>query len=463
MKRRLPLISPLALPLILSACLSNPPPPAADVAVPATYRFSSSSTTGDAVSADWWRGFGSDELDRLVAQASIGNYDVAAAIARVKQARANATIAGAARLPNLSAFADASRQGGFMVNNDLPSGSAFDAGLLASYEIDFWGKNRAASDAAIARVRASEFDRATVQLTLSADVANAWLQTVALREREGIAQGNLDTARGILRTVESQYRAGFVTALDAAQQRTLVAAQQRAVAQLRQQAGDSEAQLATLLGVPASGFTIGTRSLDALRAPDIGAGVPSTLLMRRPDIAYSEAQLAAAHANVAAARAAMFPTITLSASFGTGSDRAQRIFDNPLYTIAAGLTAPIFDAGALAAGRDLALAQQEELLATYRQAVVTSFADVERALNATAGTDAQSRAQDDELREARHTLELAQSRYRAGAETALTVLDAQRTLYTAEDERVQVRLARLQAAVSTYRALGGGWRANDAR
>ncbi|KMZ11172.1 RND efflux system, outer membrane lipoprotein, NodT family [Candidatus Burkholderia humilis] len=126
-----------------------------------------------------------------MAQASSGNYDVA----------------GAARLPNVSAFADASRQGGFMVNDNLPNGSAFDLGLTASYEIDFWGKNCATSDAAIERVRASEFDRATVQMTLSADVATTWLQTVALRERESIAASNLDTVRTILHNVESQYRA----------------------------------------------------------------------------------------------------------------------------------------------------------------------------------------------------------------------------------------------------------------
>ncbi|MDR5822564.1 efflux transporter outer membrane subunit [Caballeronia sp. LZ043] len=443
--------------VLLAGCLSRPPIPPADVATPATYRYAIAGGPEDAVTADWWRRFDNNELDRLVTQATAQNFDLAAAVARVKQARANATIAGAALLPAVSGFADASRQGGFMVNNQLPSGSAFDLGVSATYELDFWGKNQATRDAAVERVRASAFDQATVQMTLTADVADSWLQTVALREREQIAQRNLETARAILRNVESQYRAGYVTALDAAQQRTLVASQQRAAAALHQQGNDSEALLATLLGVPATGFTVTTRTLDAVNAPGVDAGVPASLLTRRPDIAYAEAQLAAAHADVAAARAAMFPSITLSAYLGTGSDRAQRIFDNPLYSVAAGLTAPIFDAGALAAGRDLAQAQQEELLAAYRKAIVSGFADVERALNASSGADAQTRAQDDELSEARHTLELAQSRYRAGAETALTVLDAQRTLYSAEDEHVQLHLARLRAAVATYRALGGGW------
>ncbi|MDR5798694.1 TolC family protein [Caballeronia sp. LZ001] len=239
---------------LLSGCLSRPPLPTADVATPAAYRHASSAAGGDIVSADWWRSFGSVELDRLVAQASARNNDLAAAVARVKQARASATIAGAARLPSVTGFADASRVGGFMINDNLPSGSAFDLGLSASYEIDFWGKNRATRDAAIERVRASAFDRATVLMTLTADVADGWLQTVALRERETLAERNLHTAREILRTVESQFRAGYVTALDVAQQRTLVASQQRTVASLHQQADDSEALLATLLGVPGDGF-----------------------------------------------------------------------------------------------------------------------------------------------------------------------------------------------------------------
>ncbi|WP_322029503.1 efflux transporter outer membrane subunit [Paraburkholderia sp. J76] len=445
----------------LAGCMSAPPPPDAAIASPATYRYAANGAAGADDTSDWWRSFGSDELDNLVARASTGNYDVAAALARVQQARANARIAGAALYPNVEGFADASREAGFSINDTLPSGNAFDLGVAASYELDLWGRNRALRDAARANARASGFDRATVTITITADVANTWLQSVALREREHIAEANLQTARRLLAVVESQWRAGFAGPLDVAQQRTLLAAQQRQLAQLRQQSNDSEAALALLSGVPASGFDIATRTLAGVRAPAIDAGLPSTLLARRPDVAANEARLAAAHADVAAARAAMLPSLTLTAYAGTGSDRAVRIFDNPLYSVAAALTAPIFNAGSLAAGRDLALAQQEEMLAAYRQSIVAAFTDVERALNATAGVDAQSAAQDNELREARRTLHLAESRYGAGAATSLDVLDAQRTLYAAEDEHVQLHLARLQAAVSLYRALGGGWRNSE--
>lgn len=284
----------IALLLALAGCNSAPPQPEAGIAAPAVYRYANAATSGDPVTAEWWHRFDSAELDRLVAQANATNYDVAAAAARVQQARANARIAGAALAPNVSGFADASRQGGINVNDAQPSGSAFDLGIAASYELDFWGRNRALRDAAVATVRATEFDRATVAMILSADVANAWLQTVALRERERIAARNLESAQRILATVESQLRAGFVTQLDAAQQRTLVASQRRSVALLAQQANDSEAALATLLGVPASRFEVATRALESVSIPAIDAGLPSSLITRRPDVAAAEARLAAA-------------------------------------------------------------------------------------------------------------------------------------------------------------------------
>lgn len=446
--------------LVLGAC-TTPRHADESVPLPAAWRYATASGADTPVPPDWWSAFGNAELERLVDTAKSNSFDLAAAYARVEQARARARIAGAALMPNVSAFADASRQSGFMVNNEIPGGSAFDLGLAASYELDFWGRNRALREAAIDEARATEYDRATVMVTLTSDVASVWLETVALRERAGIAQRSLTIALRVLALTDSQVRAGHATPLDTARQRALVAAQQRSVAQLDQQANDSEAVLAALLGTPASTFDVATRSLDDIRLPGVDAGVPSSLVTRRPDVASAEARLAAAHADVAAARAAMLPTITLTGTVGSGSDRIQHIFDNPLYTVAAGLTAPIFDAGALASNRDMAIARQQELLATYRQSIIAALGDTERALNASAGAQAQTHAQDVELLEARRTLALAESRYRAGAETSLSVLDAQRTLFAAEDMHVQVLLAQFQAAVSVFRAAGGGWQPDD--
>jgi outer membrane protein TolC len=171
--------------------------------------------------------------------------------------------------------------------------------------------------------------------------------------------------------------------------------------------------------------------------------------------------LTAADANIIAARAAMLPSISLSGDINAGSNRLSSVFDNPVYSLAAGLAAPIFNAGRLAAGRDLAVAQREELLANYRRAIVAAFGDVETAMNAVSGIDAQRVAQEEELRQAQRALTLAESRYRAGAETSLTLLDAQRTLYAAQDTAAQLRTLRLQASVSLYKALGGGWQSSS--
>ncbi|MCW5608647.1 MAG: efflux transporter outer membrane subunit [Nitrosomonas sp.] len=439
--------------LLLTACSGLTPtgnPLPETVSVPAQWRTASDATAPD-VTRDWWRSFGNAELAQLVVQAQEQSLDVVAAVARVHQAEAAARIASAPLLPELSVNADFSRQGQY---GDLAfHDHTFFGGLAASYEIDFWGKNRARRNAARAILRATEFDHDTVALTVTAGTAQLWLQTTALRQRIDIAERNLDNASRFLALVEARQRAGAATLLDVARQRGLAASQQRIVVSLRQQAGDSQTALAVLLGLPAS-FTVKSSRLDALRVPSIRAGLPSDLLVRRPDIARAEAQLVAANASIAAARAAMLPSLRLTASMGVVTP-----FDGPLYNAAAGLMAPLFNAGRLAAGRDLAIAQHEELLASYRSVIISAFGNVEVALNAVTGYDLQAaaQAQEQELAQAQRAFDLAESRYRAGAETLMTLLDVQRTLYAALDHAVQLKLLMLQARVSLFRALGGGW------
>ncbi|XAH21235.1 efflux transporter outer membrane subunit [Xylophilus sp. GW821-FHT01B05] len=400
--------------------------------------------------------FGSDELRALLARGALQSLDLAAAQARVRQAQAQARIAGAALLPELAGNLAADRQA--RLGGQAVDGSSYSAGLSARYELDFWGRNRALQDSALQSLRASAFDRDTVRLTVTAGIASLWLQAVGLQERSDIAGQNLASAQRLLAAVESRARAGAASPLELAQQRGLVAGQQRSLAALRQQAGDARTALAVLLGGPVPGAAPGPASLATLRLPVWDAGLPSQLLTRRPDIARAEAALAAANANIAAARAAMLPSLSLTAGIGLGSDRLRTLADNPLASLAAGLTVPIFNAGRLAAGRDLAQAQREELLANYQQSIVAAFGDAEVALNAVGALDAQIAAQTEEHTQAERAFTLAESRYRAGAETLLTLLDVQRTLYAAQEAAVQLRLERLQASVGVYRAFGGGWR-----
>ncbi len=432
------LLKPLLLTLavLLAGCASTVPETAAPV---------------PAESSSWLQSFGSAELDQLVALAQRQSLDSATALARLRQAQASSRIAGADLWPQASASLRASRESG----NASAAGSEMAIGFSARYEVDFWGRQRGAQDAALADLRASQFDRDTVRLTLIARVASSWLQVLALREQQALAEQQLSNAQRLLQLVESRSRAGAALPLDLAQQRGLVAAQQRSVAALAQQAADSQTTLAVLLGQPNAELPPLAAAWADVHVPAITPGLPSSLLARRPDIARAEARLAAADARVAVARAAMLPSVSLTADIASDGPRLRRLFDNPLYTLAAGLTAPIFDAGRLSAGHDLAQAQREELLANYRASILAAFGDMAQALNAIAGLDAQLLAQHEALAQARRALQLAESRYRAGADTLLVLLDAQRTLASAQDSLVQLQLARLQAAVSLFQALGG--------
>jgi NodT family efflux transporter outer membrane factor (OMF) lipoprotein len=454
----------LAASLLLAACSS--PAPRLDSGVQPPSAWQSADTPGALQSnRQWWTQFGSPELERLVEQARLGSYDLAAAVARVRQAEASATIAGAPLLPELTAGLNANRQKlihgkGYSQLDVSPENRSldyYDAELSASYEIDFWGGKRAARDSAVFGVQASEFDRATVELTLLSGVANSYTQALALREQARIAELNLKNAQNVLQLVQTRFDAGSATALELAQQKSLVAEQQRRLPLVQQQAREALISLAALLGQPVQALPLPTQSFAQLHWPDIASGVPSDLLSRRPDIASAEAKLAAAQADVTVARAAMLPKITLTASLGSGADLAADLLRTTFYNLSSGLTAPIFNNGRLSAERDKAKARQDELLETYRGAIINGFADVEKALSSIRGLDEQRQWQSEELKQAQTAFDIAQSRYQAGAEDLLTVLQTQRTLYAAQDLNVQLRLSRLQASIALYKALGGGW------
>lgn len=463
MKAHLTLI---AASLLLAACSSPAQRPDSGLQVPATWDTASQANALH-INRQWWTAFASPQLNQLIEQARSGSHDLASAVARVRQAQADAVVAGAPLLPELKGGLNASRQKQLRgtgnsqqdSNSNKDTVDSFSANLTATYEIDFWGGKRAAHDSAELAVRASEFDRATVELTLLSSVAMAYTQLLALHEQQRIAELNLGNAQSVLKLVQTRHDAGSATLLELAQQKSLVAAQQRQLPQVRQRAEETRISLAALLGQPVQTLRFTDQPFDQLRWPSITAGVPSDLLSRRPDVASAEAQLAAAQADIIVARAAMLPTLTLTANLGSGANRAADILRNPFYNLAGGLIAPIFNNGRLSAGRDKATARQDELLHTYRAAIINGFADVEKALSSIRRLDEQRQWQHEELSEALTAFRIAQSRYEAGAEDLLTVLETQRTLYAAQDLNVQLRQARLGASIALYKALGGGWQA----
>ncbi|MDX9740254.1 MAG: efflux transporter outer membrane subunit [Gammaproteobacteria bacterium] len=404
--------------------------------------------------ADWWRGFGSGELDALIERARESSPDLAAAWERILQAEARARIAGASLLPELDFAADAGRSGAIGGG----AGSIFGLSLGAAYEVDLWGRNSADRAAARALVAASVHDQETVALTLSAGVADVYLQILSLRERIAVARLNLEVAEGVLRLVEVRERFGSASPLDLAQQRAAVAQQRAGIPALEQQEREARAALALLLGETPQGFDVAAPGLTGMAVPEVAPGLPAELLQRRPDIRRAEMELIAAEADIAIARSALYPSLRLTGSLGLRSDELSTLFDgDPLWSVASALAMPIFNSGRLAANRDLAESRHRELLHGYRAAILAAFADVDTVLADLEALQEQARWQTEARREAETALSLAETRYRAGAADLLAVLDAQRTLYQARDSEVQLRAERLRAQVALFRALGGGW------
>ncbi|RXZ33251.1 efflux transporter outer membrane subunit [Oxalobacteraceae bacterium CAVE-383] len=450
----------LALPLalILAGCATQVKvEPVAPVAMPAGWSQNGGNATPMEPDLDWWRHFGSDELSTLVHEGQNNNYEIGAAVSRVRQAQVQAAIAGAPLLPEADLSIGASR--------DIPfsSGAASTnaSGMLeVGYEIDFWGKNRAGQQAAEASYRANVYDRETVALTVTSGIVATYLQVLSLRDRLEIARNNVSNAERVLALVQAQSRAGAASRLDLARQRAALAGQRAGIPDLEQQERAAEITLAILLGRPPQDFSVKQNGLDGIAMPDIAPGLPSELLTRRPDIRRDEARLAAANANVAAARAALFPSIRLTGSTGAQSSALQSLFDGPnlLANLGLSLTAPIFDGGRLANQRELAIAQQQELVQVYRSTVINALSEVEKALGQIESLEQQYKLKRTEVEQARVAFELSEVRYRIGAEDLMTVLDTQRSLSDADTALGLLKLQRLQATVTLYKALGGGWR-----
>jgi NodT family efflux transporter outer membrane factor (OMF) lipoprotein len=458
----------LALAGLSGGCIvtADLPDPALDV--PPAYKAAPRAAESRPPALDWWRGFRSPELTVLMEEAQTVNLDIAAAVARIRQADAQARQVGAALLPSVTGNASATRSRSSSTTGTITNTSTlvsrgelnnFSASLSASYEIDFWGKNRDALLAAEESANASRFDRDVVALTALASVANAYFQVVAAQERIAIATRNIASAQRIYDAIKARVDAGTGSDLDLAQQETLLTNQKALVPPLRQTLAQNENILATLVARPPERVRLTGGGLGGLAVPRVTPGLPSELLTQRPDIRRQESQLAAATANVGNARAQFFPSIQLTGQGGYQSAALASLFtpQSAFFTMAAGLTQPIFDAGRIQANFDLQKAAQDEMLQTYRKTVISAFADVDTALVALRQTTERLRLQRMVVASSRRAFELSERQLRAGTADIVTVLNTQLTLFQAEDSLAQAQLARLLAAISLYQALGGGW------
>ncbi len=467
---------------LLTGCSLIPDFKKPDVETPPAWKAADATAPADQkVAPDWWTAFGSTELNGFMTQALDQNNDLRAALARIEQARANARIAGATLMPSVSGNAglDLTRsKGGRRGSSSFVTGGSSivsgggtgdkatynrsaDAGVVVSYEVDLFGGNRASVAAAEAGVEGSIYDQQALALTTMGDVAGTYFLTLNLRERVKIAEQNLKNAQEVLRIVDARFNAGASSALEVAQQKTVLASNQAALSTLKAQETNAENALAVLVGKPPQTIEIKSDSLKDLTVPGLAPTQPSTLLERRPDIRSAEASLVAANANIGVARAAFMPKLDL----GAGLSFAFNPLTAPLTTVVSGsssLLAPIFTGGSLEGQLDLAKARQAELVENYRKTVLVSFQETEDALTATRAGRERETALKESVTQAQRSYDLSRQLYNSGAVDFQTLLNAQASLLSAEDNYAAVRLEMLQASINLYKALGGGWQTKTA-
>jgi outer membrane protein, multidrug efflux system len=465
----------LGLTLAVSGCLDLEKPELA-IDIPGSYRAPHGPADAATPTLDWWRSFRSRELTALMEEALTANFDIAVAIAQITQADAQVRIAGAPLLPNIGlagsetetgSGARASSLGGTGASGGSIGGAGggssfsrlYSTSLSASYIIDFWGKNRAALDAAVETSIASRYNREVVEITTLTTVANTYFQILAARDRLRIARRNLADSSRILSLIKQQFEVGTSSDLNVAQQEALVEQVRATIPPLEQQLGQNTAALAVLIGKAPEHFSTRNASMDAVTVPRVTPGLPSDLLNRRPDVRQAEEQLKAAGYSVESARAAFFPTITLTGDAGFRSAALNTLFGPGawFYTAAASLAQPIFDGGVLLGTFELQKGLQAQTLHAYRKAILSGFSNVEQALIAVEQTTAQVRIQQNVVKASRRAFTLSEQQMNSGTVNMVTLLQVEQTLFTSEDQLAVDQLLRLQAVISVFQALGGGW------
>ena len=454
----------LALLQMLAGCIFSSERPEIALDVPPGYGAGRGVTAPP--SLDWWRGFRSPELTRLIEEAQTRNYDIAIAIALILEADAQSKLAGVPLLPLLTLNGTNQRTrpsqttgpngtgGGGPSENQLYNGV-----LNASYEIDFWGKNRSAVRSAEESAVVTRFNKEVVVLSTIVSVATAYFQVLASQDQLRVARSNLDASSRILTLIKQRFDAGTASQLDVAQQESLVATVRASIPPIDQTLRQNVATLAVLTSRPPVDITVKGGSLERLSTPRVTPGLPSELLFQRPDIRAAEANLAATDASVESARAAFFPSITLTGQSGYATSVLKLLLrpESALFSMATNLTQPLLDGFRLEGQLEFAKAQRLAALQTYRKSIISAFGDVEKALIAVADLTEQERLQQQVVASSRQAFQIAETRLREGTVDLVTVLQTQQTLFTAEAVLVLVRFARFQAVLSLFQALGGSW------
>jgi outer membrane protein, multidrug efflux system len=474
---------------LLAACTVGPDTKPPDVAVPAHFAGTERPAQTDIALARWWTGFDDPTLDCLVTRALRDNLDMQTAASRIREARQQEIVAGAAAWPSLSANAQytythlsqnsigglgAFTGGAFGGTNSSAVGlpgfnfNTYQLGFDASWELDLFGRTRRAVEAARDTTTASVWNGRDTQVSLVAEVADTYLASRAAQRRLAINQRDLARQQNLLDQIRTRAASGLATGLDVRQQETAVASTASVLPPLSAEVEVRLHALGVLLGEPPESL-LDSVGVDAIgtaappRPPAIPAGLPADLLRRRPDIRAAERQLAAATANIGVAVADYYPDITLTASPALVSTALSNLltWGSRNLNVGPGLTWNIFDGGKVKANVAIATEHQRQALLTYRKTVLTALQDVEDALTHCDADRTRQQALAREADSARAAAELSRAQYRAGLVPLSTVLTTEAALLSAEDTAAQNDATTVQHVVALYKALGGGWSETD--
>jgi len=453
----------IAFALFTTACTVGPNYNRPPVTAPDVYR-GSTTAPADAAAASfadeqWAHVFQDPPLQDLIGTALTHNYDLRVAASRILQAEAIFGLARADQFPTVNGQAQAGAQHGTVIaGQTLPTVSSFQLNAGLSWELDFWGKFRRATEAARAEILASEWGRRAIVTSLVARTASGYYTLRALDLELEIAQRTLGTRQESLRLTQVREQGGVTSLVDVRQAEQLVHDASAQIVDLQRRIEQQENFISVLLGRNPGAVARGLTLTDQPHAPDVPAGLPSALLDRRPDIQQAEQLIVAANAEIGVAKANYFPQIALTTAGGVASSSLASIFTNGTWAVAGGALQPIFNAGRTRSQVALAAARTEEAVLVYQQTIQQAFREVSDALVGYRRTREFRSIQELLVRSAEDARRLADLRYQGGASSYLEVLDSDTRLFSAELGLVQAQFSELAAFVEIYRALGGGWR-----
>ena len=417
--------------------------------VPAVFPCAPPSSGAVSAPPDWQAFFQDARLARLIASALANNRDLRVAVLDIELARAQVGLRRADEFPTIAAAATGTRETGVQ--------TLYTVGLAVSgYELDLFGRVRSLTDAALAQLVGDEEARKAAQISLVASVANAYYAIAGDAALIDVAQRTLGTRTESLRLTQLRVDNGVASDIELQLDRTLVESARVTLAQAERQRALDQNALDLLVGATPQALPPAP-AWDTMTLPDVPAGLPSDVLLQRPDVRQAEQQLIAANANIGAARAAFLPSISLTGSYGTASTSLNHLFEHSAWAFIPQITLPLFDAGRNRANLEASQAQRDIATAQYEKALQSAFRDVADALAGRATLVEQLQAQRAQTDAEAKRFQLANLLYTGGVASSLDQLDAQRSLFAAQQALVQVQLALLQNRIAVYRALGGGW------